>query len=725
MTRRFYIQSVQVRIAALLAAGIVLALAIFASTAYATWPQAFPSDVCRATATADGGLVLRHYSDKLSLYDSSGTLVNSTATGLDGCQSDPPQNRVTADGTILATGTNSSNKTFVVAYKNNAILWQKNIVDRCGNQMSSYTHGINIGADGNATLRIRSSCPGQSREMMSLRPSDGTVIYHVAIEPWSDPMGQSPYSGGVVYKAGNKFVYLDHSGALNTTKTFTVPAPTQDWYAAGYDGNVAVYIRDTNGVYGTSGKYYVYFRGSNGSATVREVPGAPSGARLKMLPSGDLLTTGPTNAECSNANGYATAAIIPIDSNKPIACLYNPWPSGSNNQQNVSEEWVDANGNIYAVGLYHKSINWTDRGHTIISTFSSTGALRNVFSTEQINQNETHWMGSENLAMYDGHLFGVFGDYWSTYSTKTARKITQANVAMEYPSGLILGHANPGISGNQYVALGDSFSSGEGNPPFDAWTDYDGVNECHRSNAAYPRLLAADGSLGLNLVDFAACSGATTSNVLNGGTGGGSWGAPPQVNALSSATDVVTITIGGNDVGFKDFAYACLFPINVTTGVCDEFTDIYDDTMDKITNELPAKLEATYEALLQKAPNAQIYVVGYPHLAPIKTISDPFEQTCGGLYDEFPNNWGDARAARDVVDAINGVIASKVAAVNTNHSTSRLVYVDTTTGAFLGHDACSSTSYFNGIDYVNSEYSVHPNGGGHSAYYSDVKDAIN
>lgn len=67
----------------------------------------------------------------------------------------------------------------------------------------------------------------------------------------------------------------------------------------------------------------------------------------------------------------------------------------------------------------------------------------------------------------------------------------------------------------KYVAMGDSFSSGEGNPPFEAGTDEGGVNECHRSDRAYPRLIAgsSNGIPSLSLTDFRACSGAVTSNI--------------------------------------------------------------------------------------------------------------------------------------------------------------------------------------------------------------------
>lgn len=275
-----------------------------------------------------------------------------------------------------------------------------------------------------------------------------------------------------------------------------------------------------------------------------------------------------------------------------------------------------------------------------------------------------------------------------------------------------------------YVALGDSFSSGEGNEPFEYGTANDGVNECHRNSEAYPRLLAGNSSLSLGSTAFVACSGATTQNVLHGGSADGAWHEAPQVDALSEDTDVVTITIGGNDVGFPAFATECLYPFSLTRGVCDEFTDIYDETISKINNDLGDDLVDLYGELLEDAPNAQIYIGGYPQISPYKDVEDAFDQDCGELYGEFPNNWGDARAAHEVVTQLNNVIEGSVTSVNTEKSTSRLHFVDVEGGAFSEHDVCSSSSDFNGVDLFNTEYSVHPNADGHIAYSEDFADAI-
>lgn len=105
----------------------------------------------------------------------------------------------------------------------------------------------------------------------------------------------------------------------------------------------------------------------------------------------------------------------------------------------------------------------------------------------------------------------------------------------------------------KYVAMGDSYSAGEGVPAFEVGTDVaasEGTeNKCHRSRQAYSQILASNPALNLNRLNFVACSGATISDVLYSGQ----WNEPPQIEALSADTAVVTLTIGGNDVGFGDY----------------------------------------------------------------------------------------------------------------------------------------------------------------------------
>lgn len=110
----------------------------------------------------------------------------------------------------------------------------------------------------------------------------------------------------------------------------------------------------------------------------------------------------------------------------------------------------------------------------------------------------------------------------------------------------------------RYVALGDSFQSGEGAFKYIPMTD--GItNRCHRSENAYPVRLVNDGTVDLDL-DFGACSGALTTDLPVASAEG----RPPyddgisQFDRLDSSTKLVTIGIGGNDVEFSNTLRQCI-----------------------------------------------------------------------------------------------------------------------------------------------------------------------
>lgn len=266
----------------------------------------------------------------------------------------------------------------------------------------------------------------------------------------------------------------------------------------------------------------------------------------------------------------------------------------------------------------------------------------------------------------------------------------------------------------KYVAMGDSFSSGEGNTPFEAETDQDDVNECHRSSQAYPRLLQGDSSLSLGSMDFVACSGATTDNVLNG-----QWDESAQVNALSEDTEVVTITIGGNNVGFREFAVAC------AVTVCDFSTTAYSDIHGKILNDLPGELADVYDAIDgATSSTADIYVVGYPHIAPAEMPSGA-SSFCtplnGGNNNPDPelNNGATVRA---VIHQLNAVIEDAVE--DTGSSKFHFVDPNLTGSPFIGHDWCEQDRYFQIVTFNNVNHSFHPNTDGHEAYKTVVGGEI-
>ncbi len=141
---------------------------------------------------------------------------------------------------------------------------------------------------------------------------------------------------------------------------------------------------------------------------------------------------------------------------------------------------------------------------------------------------------------------------------------------------------------SQYVALGDSYSSGVGTRTF-----YEESGSCKRSPKAYGPLVAAAKGYTLS---FQACSGAKTTDVNAN-----------QLGTLSSSTALVTITIGGNDAGFSNVIVNCALYYFTCGSAISEANSF-------IANKLPALLEATYKKIREKASTAKVVVLGYPKL---------------------------------------------------------------------------------------------------------------
>jgi len=139
------------------------------------------------------------------------------------------------------------------------------------------------------------------------------------------------------------------------------------------------------------------------------------------------------------------------------------------------------------------------------------------------------------------------------------------------------------------VALGDSYSSGLG-----AGNYLDDGTDCKRSLGGFPGVLAAANQLDLNLQ---ACSGAVIKDVRE-----------HQLGALSSSTSLVSISVGGNDVGFAKVLTQCAQPGWMSK--CDQAIDQANREIDA----LGAALDSLYAEISRRAPHARIVVAGYPRL---------------------------------------------------------------------------------------------------------------
>lgn len=231
---------------------------------------------------------------------------------------------------------------------------------------------------------------------------------------------------------------------------------------------------------------------------------------------------------------------------------------------------------------------------------------------------------------------------------------------------------------HRYVSLGDSYTAG----PLIPLPRLDPIG-CVRSTSDYPAQLA----LHLEVQSFTdvSCSGADTSDMTSPqdvplGQN------PPQLDAVGSGTDLVTLGIGGNDDGvFGSLVGTCpgLRDSDPTGNPCQRhFTVDGVDTIKAAIARIRGNIASVLTAIHTRAPQAKVLAVGYPRIAP----------ESGTCPDILPFADGDYAWLNSVEKTLDDAVAG--AAQDTNSS-----YVDTFTPS-LGHDACSASPWING-QYTN------------------------
>lgn len=217
-----------------------------------------------------------------------------------------------------------------------------------------------------------------------------------------------------------------------------------------------------------------------------------------------------------------------------------------------------------------------------------------------------------------------------------------------------------------YVGLGDSYAAG----PLIPNQSLEPLG-CLRSDHNYAHLAAP--TIGLPLRD-ASCSGATTANMTESqsvefGTN------PPQFNSLNGETTVVSITIGGNDIGFSEVAESCI-TLNPFSHPCKDKYDPggHNILAERIANTAP-KVAAVLQGIHSRSPLAKIYVLDYPAI---------FPETGSGCWPTMPIAFADVPFLRSTEQELNAMLAAQAAA---NGATLVDWYK-----ASIGHDACKSSS---------------------------------
>ncbi|PWV50275.1 GDSL-like lipase/acylhydrolase family protein [Nocardiopsis sp. L17-MgMaSL7] len=248
-----------------------------------------------------------------------------------------------------------------------------------------------------------------------------------------------------------------------------------------------------------------------------------------------------------------------------------------------------------------------------------------------------------------------------------------------------------------YVALGDSAAAGPLIP------DQDPNLACLRSDRNYPRV-AAD-ALGADLTDV-TCSGAKVSDFA-----GQQFGfLPPQYDALDEDTDLVSLTIGGNDVELVGAALSCVNLLREPLGrsCAERFTE--GGTTDRIAEDIDAWEPVLAQALGEirdRAPHAEIVVAGYGTYV-----------REGGCWPVQPV-WGrDADYVQGSVNRLNDTLERQTLA----HGGT---YVDLA-AVSVGHDVCAphGERYLEGLIPTSVAAPLHPNAQGMAAFGAALAEAV-
>ena len=268
--------------------------------------------------------------------------------------------------------------------------------------------------------------------------------------------------------------------------------------------------------------------------------------------------------------------------------------------------------------------------------------------------------------------------------------------------------AAPAVIPGTYVALGDSYTSGPDVPvQLAPTTTPSAPSACERSSQNYPSLTAR--ALGLQL-DDASCGGATTVDM----TQSQGPGIPPQLDALAPTTALVTVGIGGNDLGFSTIAANCASytpwgPTRVGWSCKDHYTSGGVDQLAATVESVGSKITQVLHAVRERSPGAAVFVVGYPDIIP---------PTGDGCWPSLPFRTTDLAFLRGVEAELNTALASAAEAVGAH-------YVDTATPS-ADHNACTPTAtrWIEPVLPSPGSFPLHPDATGMQGMAAVVEGAI-
>ena len=610
----------------------------------------------------------------------------------------------------------------IVAYKNGVTRWSHSY--KCNGGQDLRPQAMTLGSDGNiygVFYDAGSACSEYAngeRVLIGIDASDGSEIFRQTMtvtESWNYVWLYAQESKLVV-KTDKELFFFDYNGSPLTSQTVLSGSLYNDrfQYYVGMGKDSIVYQLKKNNQLASGPNACSSFR-QDATLFLKQDNSPPVDIglddceylyKLLVLPDGDIVYVYQDQASGQYRLKRRTISGTTI---YDFAVTDLPGYDVYVNGVDQREDWIsaDENGNVYlkrrVKQVPSNSLSDID---IRVDKVDDTGTVTNVFSTAELDDSNTY---ESRAGMYT-QFGGLAGDklyvpICKNQCSPTAQSfiaVVDVATGFDYPRSTIFAEHQQ----LNYVALGDSFSSGEGVEPFDPDTDEEDVNECHRSEKAYSKILSNVPGAKLKLTKFVACSGAMTSNIINVAQ----WNeSSAQYTALAGA-DVVTVSIGGNDVSFEPTIRRCITEASGLgiPGDCDDALDASEDQVDALDVVLDNALDKIESEI---GSETQVYIVGYPHIMPQSRAA--FNPVCSAW------TFSSTGLSRiwDLTDSLNDVIFDEVVSRD-----NRFHYVDPTV-EFSGHELCTTTPYINELT-VPLVYSLHPNEEGQRAYARAIKLAL-
>jgi len=275
----------------------------------------------------------------------------------------------------------------------------------------------------------------------------------------------------------------------------------------------------------------------------------------------------------------------------------------------------------------------------------------------------------------------------ASISRRLRRPRTRALVACVAVLWSLAGHAHAEVPA-VYVAMGDSFASGAALAPYDVDSHFQTgtgpargpEDQCMRSPQAYPRLAAMH--LSIPVIRHVACSGAIVTDI----TTDQKYIEPPQMTWLNPAVNLVTVTIGLNDMDWPTLFTNCFKPPTGYTTCRAYFTRTGSDYFSPKIGSAGSSIRSMLTQAKSKAPSARIIALEYPQIFPATT------STCEGY------SAASIAYIREKVSELNRAIDTAAAGAG-----AEVIHSE---NAFAGHEMCTAVPY--------ARY-FHPNARGHGA----------